>query len=98
MLLLYLKSGLDLASGNEGFKVNKKDSSETKTANVFVVAIGWILLLIGILFAVIPAILNKNGGILPVEILPKLLNTNVKTNEVNSGCIKNQSGPKIVCL
>lgn len=57
MLLLYLKSGLDLASGNEGFKVNKKDSDSTKTANVFVVAIGWILLLIGILFAVIPAIL-----------------------------------------
>jgi hypothetical protein len=58
MLLLYLKSGLDLTSGNEGFKVNKKDSSGgTKTTNVFVVAIGWILMLIGILFAVIPAIL-----------------------------------------
>ena len=37
MLLLYLKSGLDLASGNEEFKVNKKDSDSTKTA-VFVVA------------------------------------------------------------
>ena len=48
MLLLYLKSGLDLASRNEGFKVNKKDSQSTKTANVFVVAIGWIFMLIGI--------------------------------------------------
>lgn len=57
MLLLYLKSGLDLASGNEGFKVNKKDSHSPKTANVFVVAIGWIFMLIGIIFAVVPAIL-----------------------------------------
>ena len=56
MLLLYLKSGLDLASGKEGFKANK-DEKETKTANVFVVAIGWILVLIGIIFAVVPAIL-----------------------------------------
>ena len=56
MLLLYLKSGLDLASGNEGFK-GDKDEKETKTANVFVVAIGWILMLIGIIFAVVPAIL-----------------------------------------
>ena len=57
MLLLYLKSGLNLASGKESFKGDKKDSQSTKTANVFVVAIGWILMLIGILFAVIPAIL-----------------------------------------
>ena len=56
MLLLYLKSGLDLASGKEGFKANK-DEKETKTVNVFVVAIGWILMLIGIIFAVVPAIL-----------------------------------------
>ena len=55
MLLLYLKSGLDLASGKEGFKVNK-DEKETKTANVFVVAVGWILMLIGIIFAVVPAV------------------------------------------
>jgi len=57
MLLLYLKSGLNLASGKEGFKGDKQDSNSPKTANVFVVAIGWIFMLIGIIFAVVPAIL-----------------------------------------
>lgn len=56
MLLLYLKRGLDSVSEKEGFKQNK-DEKKTKTANVFVVAIGWILMLIGIIFAVVPAIL-----------------------------------------
>ena len=54
MLLLYLKGGLDLVSGGEGFKADKKSKDHT---NVLVVALGWIILIIGILFAAIPAIL-----------------------------------------
>ena len=56
MLLLYLKSGLNLASGKEEFK-GKKEDQEDNSPNVIVVAIGWLLVIIGIIFAVVPAIL-----------------------------------------
>ena len=54
MLLLYLKGGLGLVSGGEGFKSDKKSKDRT---NIILVALGWIIMIIGVLLAVIPAIL-----------------------------------------